>query len=34
MAEPSPDKIVIGAISPLITTVIGGVIGWLLGTRF
>jgi hypothetical protein len=23
MAEPSPDKIVIGAIGPLITTVIG-----------
>jgi hypothetical protein len=31
MAEPSPDKIVIGAIGPLITTVIGAAIGWLPG---
>ena len=31
MAEPSPDKIVIGAIGPLITTVIGAAIGWLSG---
>jgi hypothetical protein len=31
MAEPSPDKIVIGAIGPLITTVIGAAVGWLPG---
>ena len=31
MAEPSPHKIVIGAIGPLITTVIGAVVGWLPG---
>jgi hypothetical protein len=31
MAEPSPDKILIGAIGPLITTVIGATIGWLPG---
>jgi hypothetical protein len=31
MAEPSPDKIAIGAIGPLITTVIGATIGWLPG---
>src|SRR5260370_30337677 len=31
MAEPSPDRIVIGAIGPLITTVIGAAIGWLPG---
>jgi predicted CDP-diglyceride synthetase/phosphatidate cytidylyltransferase len=31
MAEPSPDRIVIGAIGPLITTVIGAVVGWLPG---
>jgi hypothetical protein len=31
MTEPSPDKIVIGAIGPLITTVIGAAIGWLPG---
>src|SRR5258706_4747642 len=31
MAEPSPDKIVIGAIGPFITTVIGAAIGWLPG---
>jgi hypothetical protein len=31
MAEPSPDKIVIGTIGPLITTVIGAAIGWLPG---
>src|SRR5262249_860226 len=29
MAETSPDKIVIGSIGPLITTVIGAAIGWL-----
>jgi len=29
MAEPSPDKIVIGAIGPLITTVIGAA--WIDG---
>jgi hypothetical protein len=31
MAEPSPDKIVISAIGPLITTVIGAAIAWLSG---
>ena len=31
MAEASPDKIVIGAIGPLMTTVIGAAIGWLPG---
>jgi hypothetical protein len=31
MAEPSPDKIVVGAIGPLITTVVGAAIGWLPG---
>jgi hypothetical protein len=31
MAEPSPDKIVLGTIGPLITTVIGAAIGWLPG---
>src|SRR5258708_35656364 len=31
MAETSPDKIVISAIGPLITTVIGAAIGWLPG---
>jgi hypothetical protein len=31
MAEPLPDKIVTGAIGPLITTVIGAAIGWLPG---
>jgi len=31
MAEPSPDKIVIGTIGPLITTVIGAAIGWVPG---
>jgi hypothetical protein len=31
MAEPSPDKIVTGAIGPLITTVIGAAVGWLPG---
>jgi len=31
MAEPSPDRIVIDAIGPLITTVIGAAIGWLPG---
>jgi len=31
MAEPSPHKIVIGAIGPLITTVIGAAMGWLPG---
>jgi len=29
MAEPSPDKTVVGTIGPLITTVIGALIGWL-----
>jgi len=31
MAEPSPDKIVIGTIGPLITSVIGAAIAWLSG---
>ena len=31
MAEPSPDKIVIGAIGTLIASVIGAAIGWLPG---
>ncbi len=31
MAEASADKIVISAIGPLITTVIGAAIGWLPG---
>jgi len=31
MAEPSPDKIVIGTIGALITTAIGAAIGWLPG---
>ena len=31
MAEPSPDKIVIGAIGPLIMSVIGAAIEWLPG---
>jgi hypothetical protein len=31
MAEASPDKIVIGTLGPLITTVIGAAIGWLPG---
>jgi hypothetical protein len=31
MPEASPDNIVMGAIDPLITTVIGAVIGWLPG---
>jgi hypothetical protein len=31
MAEPSPDKVVIGAIGPLVTAVIGAAIGWLPG---
>ncbi len=31
MAEPSPDRIVVNAIGPLITTVIGAAIGWLPG---
>jgi hypothetical protein len=31
MAEASPDKIVISAIGPLITTVIGAAIGWRPG---
>ncbi len=31
MAEPSPDRIVVGTIGPLITTVVGAAIGWLPG---
>src|SRR5215467_2077392 len=31
MAETSPERIVIGAIGPLIATVIGAAIGWLPG---
>ena len=31
MAEPSPDKIVVNTIGPLITSVIGAAIGWLPG---
>jgi hypothetical protein len=31
MAEASPDKIVVSAIGPLITTVIGAAIAWLSG---
>ena len=31
MAEPSPDSVVVRTVGPLITAVIGGLIGWLPG---